>query len=706
MKRPLALTGITYMLVLAVVFYFPNNYIKIVICILAFLLSLFAIIFSKKKIAVLLTISITSVLACFFSFLYTNNIYNPIIKNYSEKTSVVTAEICEEPHPYYEKYLYILNLKSIDNYDVDLKLKLISKNKISADEFDLINCKLEIKKETDTIKISKKFFLYATTDENFKYSVTKNNKKPLYYYFIKFSENLKNNFDNNLPEECASICKAILLGDKYSLQNDIRTAFNNTGVTFLIVVSGLHLMIVVGFSLFFVKIIIKNKTVHFLVILTSVFSFISITGFPSSAIRAGIMTSIVYFGKICYRDGDSLNSLGLSAIILTLTNPFAIGDIGMLLSFSATCGIIVWCKPIEKYMIKFAKTKNKFLFKFEKYFITAFAVSLSANLWVIPFSILNFGNISPYTILLSMILSPFVSILLIFVILYSILCFIPFNFIYTINSILNFLIEIASRVIVETIKLFTKLPFCSINTNKFYFYSWIIFTIILVLIGFLISAKATYIKCSIIFSITFFISVFSFSELYYSSFVSLNIYNTNGGLLAYVENGNNKSVVSCGGYKKEYEIKNKISQKANRFDYLILTSDKKTYSNYIDCLVENFDFSNVLLYDNLSNNTIYSIYLNEKTIDKIINIDGYCFQYIYTPTNSVLIVNSYGDITKLPCEYKTADYLVANRLPKNYKELNCKNIFITTTNKKTIQLAQASFENVFVVEDFENIKIG
>ena len=53
------------------------------------------------------------------------------------------------------------------------------------------------------------------------------------------------------------------------------------------------------------------------------------------------------------RIADSLNNLGFAAIVLTAFNPYAVADIGMLLSFSATTGIILWSRPIERSVLRF-----------------------------------------------------------------------------------------------------------------------------------------------------------------------------------------------------------------------------------------------------------------------------------------------------------------------------------------------------------------
>lgn len=147
-----------------------------------------------------------------------------------------------------------------------------------------------------------------------------------------------------------------------------------------------------------------------MIMLMCAFSFMAVTGFAPSVVRAGVMLAVVYSGKMFMRKGDSLNSLGIAALILTVPNPTAVADVGMLLSFTATLGIILWARKISVYIMgKFAKLKR--LKKPVEFTVNLFAVSVSAAVWTMPISVLMFGKVSVFSILLSVILSPAVSVL-------------------------------------------------------------------------------------------------------------------------------------------------------------------------------------------------------------------------------------------------------------------------------------------------------
>ena len=73
--------------------------------------------------------------------------------------------------------------------------------------------------------------------------------------------------------------------------------------------------------------------------------FMGLAGFSPSVTRAGIMMLLYLGGFLLRREPDSLNSLGLAALVILFANPFAAADLGMLLSFSATAGFCC-CKSL------------------------------------------------------------------------------------------------------------------------------------------------------------------------------------------------------------------------------------------------------------------------------------------------------------------------------------------------------------------------
>ena len=110
----------------------------------------------------------------------------------------------------------------------------------------------------------------------------------------------------------------------------------------------MHLTVVVGLMMFLLRNL--RNVIRSVAAVVTVILFAAVTGFSPSVIRAGICVIITYIGYAVLRTSDGITSLGIAALVLTVTNPYSVGDLGMLLSFSATLGILMWASPLYDFL--------------------------------------------------------------------------------------------------------------------------------------------------------------------------------------------------------------------------------------------------------------------------------------------------------------------------------------------------------------------
>lgn len=108
------------------------------------------------------------------------------------------------------------------------------------------------------------------------------------------------------------------------------------------------------------------------------------------------MGIIVLFAKIVYRKPDILTSISVSLLIILIDNPFAIKDIGLQLSYLGTIGIVYLNKPIANFLEKYMKKK----------IAKMLAITISAQIMVLPVTVINFNNISTVFIISNIIAAP------------------------------------------------------------------------------------------------------------------------------------------------------------------------------------------------------------------------------------------------------------------------------------------------------------
>ena len=703
MKRLLATVGLTYLSVLSVVFYFANGTLTNIIIILSALSAFIGIFFKviKNKIRVkkslldlLITVGVTAFAACLAIVLYSNYMYQPVVNNYSDKELIVEGYICDEVQKNEKSNVYLIAADKINGNSESVKIRLISIVDLKAEDFDRITAHITADKTEKGYNLSKGIYLTSFYDEESDSFISTGEKQfSLYSIAVNIRKAMKSSLDSLLPENTSSLCKAVLLGDKQALSNDVKDDFYKTGTSFLIVVSGMHLSIIAGFVLFLLRKIIKNRYAIAVIVLALVFSFMAVTGFAPSVVRSGIMLILTYCSKAVFRRTDGLNSLGAAAIVLTILNPFSVGDIGMLLSFSATTGIILWANKIAGYLYRKLHLKGKH--KFIRAVINLISVSVSASLWVIPISTVAFHRVSPFVVLTSLFAEPLVSVVLICAMIASLLYLCP---------VISFLAypfafgaDIFGKVLLKIISLFASIPYSCVNSDKPYFYIWLIFTALLVIIGYGIKAKGFYVRCAVTASAIVLTVGWAIYAIIGNNIATLKIYNVGSGVTASVECGGNISFISCGGTNSSaYQIIEDISGDFSSIDSVIIPNTKLKYSKYLPQLLSEFDVSNILLYDNkddkklsekyggaidtFSGDCHFTINLNSLTTLDVINIDTVTYQYLNINGSTVLFVPSKSDIAKLPEKYRTCDYLLVDSNVKNSGLISCKNVIFSGDN--------------------------
>lgn len=726
MKRLFGQIGIIYLFVLTVAFYLYSTTTLTVLIVFSALLSALGIVFAvlkNKKFTPVIAAGITIFTATVSIFLYQNYCFEPIADNYSDKQISFYGYVYDEITVAEHYSIIPIQTEKIGGNDARTKVYLTVFSDFNIEEFDYVEGTINVSgADTNSLK-SRGIFLTAVQDSETRLYYTGDKHFSLYSYAISARKTMKNALNDLLPKDSAALCKAILLGDKYALSSELRRDFNRTGTSFLIVVSGMHLSIVCGFITFILKKIRRKRLFICISEIITVIVFAAITGFSRSVIRAGIMVAIAYCGNVIHRKSDSLNSLGFAALTLTVTNPFAVGDLGMLMSFSATMGIILWSKKIDRFMcscLRVYKIRFKYIRKPLKFFINLIAVSISASLWVIPITFIAFSKISPLTVLIATITEPIASVILILSLIAVLIQICPFIAVAAkpIAFILDFLcglhLDINSR--------FASIPFSTIKSDKVYLYIWIFVSVVLVAIGYIIHAKKKYISFAIGISITALLLGWAIDVLTDTHPTETTIYQSGNGLIISIEKDDNISLLCCGGsgYYID-EVIDDFYSCDSEIDNVIIPN-RVNYSSNLSILDKYFEINNVFINEKfldeigangtaIENKTEFCIILNSDTKNSVINVGNITYQYLHISNKTILFVPRYGDIKKLPKEYRAADYIISDGVPYNADLLNCDKLIYTGKLNDRFEnnfelLSEISEEITVLNNDILNIKIN
>jgi len=173
--------------------------------------------------------------------------------------------------------------------------------------------------------------------------------------FRAIRQGLKNAFDRGMSETNAGIAYGLLVGDTSGIEEELLQNVRFGGVAHIFAVSGLH----VG-ALYACLQMLSKKTkfkrlhpfLRLLILSFSVFFYSGVCGFSASSLRAAVMCTILCFNDVYGYKGDSLESLGLAAIVVLTVCPTFLFEIGFQLSFVAVFGIAMFSKGIFLVLMK------------------------------------------------------------------------------------------------------------------------------------------------------------------------------------------------------------------------------------------------------------------------------------------------------------------------------------------------------------------
>ena len=238
---------------------------------------------------------------------------------------------------------------------------------------------------------------------------------------------------NVCGEESGGLICALLLGDRGYLQGTLTRDFERAGASHMLALSGLHVSILMGAVGFLLAKLHLHRKARAVLLSLSAVGYLLLTGMSISATRAVVMVCVLQLSYLLAADHDTLTTLGLVGAGILLLDPYSVSDTGFILSFLATFGIVVLVPPLHDYLQKRKESLCKPPHRKAKTRVLgiAFAVLETLLIGVIAcFSIFVpscflLGDMSLFSPLTTLLLSPVVALLLVLGTITLLLCPIP-----------------------------------------------------------------------------------------------------------------------------------------------------------------------------------------------------------------------------------------------------------------------------------------
>jgi competence protein ComEC len=156
------------------------------------------------------------------------------------------------------------------------------------------------------------------------------------------------------PDPEASLLAGILLGVESGILPEVREAFNQTGTTHIIAISGFNITIVAAiFTSLFGRWLGARRGAIAAGIAIAVYTIL--VGADAAVVRAAIMGGLSLLALRLGRQTDGLASLAAAAIAMTALNPLVLMDVGFQLSFAATLGLVLYAESLHNGFLRVAK---------------------------------------------------------------------------------------------------------------------------------------------------------------------------------------------------------------------------------------------------------------------------------------------------------------------------------------------------------------
>lgn len=207
-------------------------------------------------------------------------------------------------------------------------------------------------------------------------------------------------------EDSAALIRALICGDKSSLSSGIRNRFTALGISHLLAVSGMHMGVLIFALSWFLNTIRVRKKEGALLILGVAALYMAICAFSASVCRAFGMLFFLELSVLIGRRREPLTALLFTTALITALSPYRILDIGLLLSFFATLGILWIGFPLTMKIRKRFHGPIRFC-------LSSLVLTYSAKLMTLPITVWYFGSDSLISPLSCLLFTPLITLILI-----------------------------------------------------------------------------------------------------------------------------------------------------------------------------------------------------------------------------------------------------------------------------------------------------
>ncbi len=200
-----------------------------------------------------------------------------------------------------------------------------------------------------------------------------------------------------IAEPSATILAGALWGERGALPDDLHDAFQATGTVHVLVTAGLHLGVVAGLLVAFLRPFGLHRALACAIAIVLVAAYAWLSGGHLPTQRAAVMIGAGLAARACGARIVSWNAFALAAIAVAAIWPAAVLSASFALSFSCVAAIVSFAAPVTAMLHRVALPERV---------REAIALTVAAQIGTWPLSAAIFSTLAPYALLANAIVVP------------------------------------------------------------------------------------------------------------------------------------------------------------------------------------------------------------------------------------------------------------------------------------------------------------
>jgi competence protein ComEC len=179
----------------------------------------------------------------------------------------------------------------------------------------------------------------------------------------------------------AGLVQALLTGSRGDLDPVLKAAFARSGLVHLLAISGFHVGVVFGWTVLLLKALGVSRHRRAAVAALVGFGYVAFLGWPPPATRAAMLCGLGAWSAWRQRNPSPMTLLGVTCLLVTLLDPWALFELGAWLSVAAFFGTMAFTRWSDRAIGRFWAWRMLF-------------ASFGATLATAPFTAAALGSVA------------------------------------------------------------------------------------------------------------------------------------------------------------------------------------------------------------------------------------------------------------------------------------------------------------------------